>query len=77
MLVISKLMVDVLNGGVVVTAPIRRFGLGVMTMILECLESLGKEKDQNDCILPTVGVQGLGRHRIMESICVPGRGPLE
>ena len=78
MLVVSKLMVDVLN--LVVAVPIRRFGLGVVPMILKSLESLGKEKDQNDCILPTGGVQGLGRLIIMEhfeSICVPGRGLIE
>ena len=78
MLVVSKLMVDVLN--LVVAVPIRRFGLGVVPMVLKSLESLGKEKDQNDCILPTGGVQAHGRLIAMgylESICVPARCTLE
>ena len=77
-MLVIKLMMDVLN--LVVAVPIRRFGLGVVPMILKSLESLGKEKDQNDCILLTGGVQGLGRLIIMEhfaSVCAPGRGLME
>ena len=77
-MLVIKLMMDVLN--LVVAVPIRRFGLGVVPMILKTLESLGKEKDQNDCILPTDVVQAHGRLIAMgylESICVPARCSLE
>ena len=77
-MLVIKLMMDVVKCFVAV--PIRRFGLGVVPMVLKSLESLGKEKDQNDCILPTGGVQGLGRLIAMgylESICVPARCTLE
>ena len=76
---VIKLMMDVVKH-FVAEVPIRRFGLGVVPMILKCLKSIGKEKDQNDCILPTGGVQAHGRLIAMgylESICVPGRGLIE
>ena len=60
LMLVIKLMVGVLN--LIVAVPIRRFGLGVVPMILESLESIGKEKDQNDCI------QGLSRLIVMEHL---------
>ena len=76
---VVKLMMDVMKH-FVAEVPIRRFGLGVVPMVLKSLESFGKEKDQNDCILPTDVVQAHGRLIAMgylESICVPARCTLE